>query len=113
MANFAFMQQVVFGGKITTTDPGKGPAYLAVNSVMRSAAKILTKQTGEVWTPAEIQETIWSWTKVLSEKRDSAGEDRAVIELANELSAEDIDSASDFADLFAQTVYRRRSTRIC
>ena len=107
MANFAFIQQAVFGGTMTKTDPGKGPGYLTVNSVMRSAAKILTKQTGETWTPAEIQETIWSWTKVLSEKRESASEDRTIIELANELTPEDIDNASDFADLFAQTIYRR------
>ena len=106
MANFAFMQQAVFGGTITKGDPGKGPGYIAVNAAMRSAAEILTKQTGEVWTPAEIQETIWSWTKVLSEKREAAGEDRTVMELANELTAEDIDNASDFADLFAQTAYR-------
>jgi hypothetical protein len=49
------------------TEAGKRPGYLALNAHTRAAAKLLTKLTGETWTPAEVQETVWSWTKALYE----------------------------------------------
>jgi hypothetical protein len=33
----------------------------------RQAAMTLSKLTGEEWTPAEVQETVWSWAKTLFE----------------------------------------------
>lgn len=45
------------------TDPGYQPGYLAMNALVRRAAKMLTNQTGENWEPGEVQETVWSWLK--------------------------------------------------
>ena len=68
MANYAGVDQRIFGGSMTKTDPGKGPGYLAMSAKVREAAERLSKITGEDWTPAEVQETIWSWSKAVFEK---------------------------------------------
>ena len=87
----------------------KSPGYLAISAKVRAAARILTKRTGEVWTPAEVQETVWSWAKTLYERRDRAGEDRTTQEIlkAADLTHEDIKGASDFASLVLNGVYRK------
>jgi len=59
MASFSLVDQKIFGGSLTKTDPGKGPGYLAMNARVRETATYLTKLTGETWTPAEVQETIF------------------------------------------------------
>ncbi len=69
MANFALVKQAIFGGSLNVaqTEPGKGPGYLAMNIRIREAAAALSELTGETWTPAEVQETVWSWAKTLYE----------------------------------------------
>lgn len=42
--------------------------YAGFSAMFRKAADILTARTGEFWTPAEIQETVWSWGKSLIEQ---------------------------------------------
>lgn len=102
MAAFTLVDQNIFGGSITKTDPGKGPAYLAMNARTRETAAYLTKLTGETWTPAEVQETIWSWAKTLYEKAGAAGETRSAVQLVrdNALTDELIASTPDFRTLF-------------
>lgn len=85
------------------TDPGKRAGYLAVSARVRQTAAYLTKKTGEVWTPAEVQETIWSWTKTLAEM---AYEMRAFssaeqIVKNGELTNELVNATVNFATLFA------------
>ena len=48
-------------------DAGYSLRYLAMNARVRLAAEMLTQQTGEKWEPDEVQETIWSWGKTLTE----------------------------------------------
>jgi hypothetical protein len=68
MANYAGIKQEAFKGAKRAGDNGddvgnlygKGPGYLAMNALVRKAADILTKRTGETWSPAEVQETVWS-----------------------------------------------------
>ncbi len=112
MANYGLMSQEMLAGtgmNVAETEPGKGSAYLAFSAVVRRAADVLTERTGELWTPAEVQETVWSWAKVLYEKASTAGEDRTAREIlaAADLTAEDISDTPDFATLFAGGIYRK------
>lgn len=98
MANFAAIQQTVFSGSATKTGPGKRPGYLAYIAKIRRVAEKLG------WTPAEVQETIWSWTKTAYELADVAGETRSVEELvrAGEITDARVAGASDFATMLKE-----------
>lgn len=102
MAAFALVDQKMFSGSLTKTDAGKGPGYLAMNARVRETADYLTKLTGETWTPAEVQETIWSWAKTLYETAGSAGETRSAVQLIRDSAITDelIASTPDFRTLF-------------
>lgn len=69
MATYADVEQKIFAGRINKaeTEPGKSPGYLAMSARVRQAAMRLSQLTGERWSPAEVQETVWSWTKTLYE----------------------------------------------
>jgi hypothetical protein len=110
MANYAMVSQKLFSGKLQKSgDPGKSPGYLAMSAVARKAAKILTERTGETWTPAEVQETVWSWAKTLYEKRKSSTEDRTTKEIlkASGLTHEEISGTVDFRSLFVEKMYAK------
>lgn len=107
MASFSLVDQTIFSGSLTKTDAGKGPGYLAMNARVRDTAKYLTKLTGETWTPAEVQETIWSWAKTLYEKASDANESRSALQLIkdNAITDELIASTPDFRTLFYDEKY--------
>jgi GNAT superfamily N-acetyltransferase len=97
MANYSAVDQQIFGGSLNVagTDPGKGPGYLAMNARVRQAAARLEELTGEEWTPAEVQETIWSWAKTLYELQDKDMGARELLD--NEAVTDDlIRSTPDF-----------------
>lgn len=102
MAAFTYVDQNLFKGSLTKTDPGKGPGYLAMNARVRETADYLTKLTGEKWTPAEVQETIWSWAKTLYETASAKGETRTAVQLIqdNAITDELIAATPDFRTLF-------------
>jgi GNAT superfamily N-acetyltransferase len=104
MANWAGVDQALFRGalKAAGDDPGMRPGYLAFAARVREAAKILSERTGETWTPAEVQETVWSWAKTLYEQADSFGALATARELVdnNELTDDLINATPDFAGLF-------------
>jgi hypothetical protein len=81
--------------------------YLALTAAVRKAADALTKQTGELWTPAEVQETIWSWAKALVEQRATPGEIRLAHEIVRQGGVDParITSVPDFAGLLSSAVY--------
>jgi hypothetical protein len=112
MANYANVDQAVFAARYLKTPEGKlgdkGVGYIAMSAAVRRAAKVASDLTGETWTPAEIQETVWSWAKTLYEKAGAKGEIRTAEEIlaAGGLTAEDIASTPDFAALFASGIYR-------
>jgi site-specific DNA-cytosine methylase len=108
MANIMGVQQAMFKGRKTKTEPGKSPGYMAANVVTRRAAEILSKRTGLDWTPAEIQETIWSWARTLGQLGEAKGETRSFVRILTdgELTDERIADTPDFAILFSQGVYR-------
>jgi len=111
MANYALVDQKIFAGSLTAdgTDPGKGPGYLAMSAQTRKAAAYLTKLTGETWTPAEVQETVWSWAKATYELADSATETRSAQELVLDGEIHDnlINATPDFRTLLHAETYQR------
>lgn len=121
---FGYMQEVtadtwmaIFGGSATArmfagqrqfggTDPGKVPGYLAYTAKVRRAARQLTAETGEVWTPAEVQETIWAWTRQLYLRSREAGQ-TAVEHLESGLFTDEaIASAPVFDALLTDPAFR-------
>lgn len=110
--------QSIFGGneyKPEKADPGYSLSYLAMNAKVRLAAEALTQLTGEKWEPAEVQETIWSWAKTISDyaknlaktqskeynESNKAPSFREIIE-SGAITDEMVGSTVDFAQLFTQ-----------
>jgi hypothetical protein len=108
MATFADIEQSMFSGSKTKSDPGKGPGYLAMSSRVREAARKASELTGDSWTPAEIQETVWSFAKTLYEMRKSAEEKRTMVQIVKEggLTGEKIGETPDFSSLLRTGEYR-------
>ena len=125
MTNYAGVKDSFVKGQSKNVGEGyftdKSLGYMAMSTVVRRAAKIATDLTGETWTPAEIQETVWSWAKTLYETAYSrqdqkfsaataekriAGLTAEQVLMAGGLKAEDISSTPDFATLFVTGVYR-------
>jgi len=63
MASFAKIDPAKLAGELTKSGPGKSATYLALSGKVRQAASMLSRMTGETWTPAEVQETVWSWAR--------------------------------------------------
>lgn len=115
MANYANVDQGIFAAARVAApknDPVggelgvKSPGYLAMSAVVRKAAETATRLTGEQWTPAEIQETIWSWAKTLYEKAGAESTTAKEILAAGGLSHAEIGATPDFATLFITGTYR-------
>lgn len=108
MATFAGVPAKVLQG---TTRRGGGAVksigYMAYSARVRKAAEVASRRTGDKWTPAEIQETVWSWAKTVYEMRDKAGENRTIRQMldAGSVTTEDIANTEDFALLFTQGVF--------
>src|SRR6185369_13486861 len=94
------VSQTLFKGSLnkTGTEPGKSPGYLAMNAIVRRAARILSERTGDVWTPAEVQETIWSWAKALYETASSKKSAEQILR-DGELTDALINATPDFGSL--------------
>ena len=110
-ANYMGIPQQVFAGAGRKIGDRKGVGmkgggYLAANAVTRQAAKILSKRTGETWTPDEIQETVWSWARTL--KNAAKAESKTAEKLLAEagLTHDMISDTEDFELLFLHDVYR-------
>jgi hypothetical protein len=108
MANYGGVPQTLFS-KSGSIEGGKGLGYRAMSARARQAAKVLSKRTGVEWTPAEIQETVWSWAKTLYEARRGKGMTATTNDIlkAGGLTHEAIGSTPDFEKLFIEGVYRK------
>ena len=84
----------------------KTPTYTIASAKLREAADMLTKETGQTWKPAEVQETIWSFYKALTEfaaKKDRrAGRTLDEIVVQEDLTQR-IEEIPDFAKLLDGT----------
>jgi len=82
----------------------KSPEYILSSASLRKTAKKLKNMTGEDWTPAEVQETIWSFTKALYERAGAKGETRTLTQIAKQDDlTKDIADVPDFATLLGGT----------
>jgi hypothetical protein len=106
MANYFGIEQKQFdqGRKGSWPDnPGKTKSYMAVSVITRKAAKLLSKRTETEWTPAEIQETVWSYVKVITEMRRN-GDPRSIPDIikSGEVTDDVIRGAEDFATMLGE-----------
>lgn len=103
MVTFTALEEGVLGSgarNVAGTDPGKTPGYLAFSAKVRRVAQTLTRRTGERWTPANVQETVWSWAKTLYELADAEATTAEAVLKSGRLTDAAIASAPDFATLF-------------
>ena len=104
MAKLARVDQRLFQGSLNVagTAPGKSASYLAMSARVRQTAKKLKQMTGDDWTPAEVQETIWSWGYALDEtigKGGSAAKRGELRQLISQVTDDAILGVPDFATL--------------
>ena len=109
MAAYAGVSQKLFAGKLNVaeTNPGKAPGYLAMSAHVRAAAERLSELTGETWTPVEVQETVWSWSKTLYEMQEAREGGYGAVEILNneELTGDLIAATPDFSTLLKDKSY--------
>jgi hypothetical protein len=107
MAAFAKIDPAKLGGTLNKSGPGKSPTYLALSGKVREAARMISHLTGETWTPAEVQETVWSWAKTAYEHAEEKG-DRSIPDLVKngDITDELIKSTPDFHQLFSTSEHR-------
>ena len=107
MAAFSKTDPAKLAGGLTKTGPGKSPTYLALSGKVREAARMISHLTGETWTPAEVQETVWSWAKTAYEHAEERG-DRSIPDLVKngDITDELIRSTPDFHQLFSTSEHR-------
>jgi hypothetical protein len=105
MAAGAGIDPAKLGGGKTEGGPGKSSTYLAYSAKVRQAAAKLSALTGEKWTPAEVQETAWSWMKTAYEHADKFGRMASIPELARngEINDELIKGTPDFHTLLTRS----------
>ena len=119
MANFALIEQPTFKGAKTVAFQDelgkigvKGPGYLAFSARVREAARAASEITGDSWMPAEIQETVWSLSKALLEKRkrlkgDMRGMTAKQLLTEGIITDQQVADVPDFARLFTDGVLGR------
>jgi hypothetical protein len=104
MASFANLDAGKLKGALNKAGdaPGKSATYLGYSAKVRQAADMVSKLTGEKWTPAEVQETVWSWAKSAYEHADAQGGMATIPELVKnkEITDELVRGTSDFHSLF-------------
>lgn len=107
MATFAGLQNKVLSGAQHKQESGEfllgpSPRYLAMSAKLRRVAKSLTRTTGEVWTPAHVQETVWSWAKTLYELSKAEGTSAVRLLKEGGLTDAAIAATPDFGTLMAK-----------
>lgn len=108
MSAFAKIDPAKLGGSLNKSGPGKSPSYLALSAKVRDAARMISHLTGETWTPAEVQETVWSWAKTAYEHAEEKGSDVSIPDLVKkgDITDELIRSTPDFHQLFSTSEHR-------
>lgn len=108
MSSFAKIDPSKLGGKINDAGPGKSPSYMALSAKVRDAARMISHLTGETWTPAEVQETVWSWAKTAYEHAEEKGSNVSIPDLVKngDITDELIRSTPDFHQLFGTSEHR-------
>jgi hypothetical protein len=81
---------------------------MALSAKVRDAARMISHLTGEMWTPAEVQETVWSWAKTAYEHAEEKGSNVSIPDLVKngDITDELIRSTPDFHQLFSTSEHR-------
>lgn len=110
MANFAGIVREFLDGLVTIANPllHKSPGYTAMNTLTRRAANALTLKTGERWSPAEVQETIWSFWKALDDLARMPGQTKTAVQLLRDgdLTHEMVARVPDLGSFLYDEEYR-------
>jgi hypothetical protein len=96
MTVFAGTMHAVFGRGLSKS------AHVAHAAKIRRVADRLTRISGETWTPAEVQETVWSWAKTMYELAEAEGTTAEAILKQGLISDAAITSTPDFAQLITR-----------
>lgn len=114
MATFYGVVQDLFKGDEHVPDfagkfYGNSPGYAAISAHGRIVVNAAEELTQEAWTAAEVQETIWSFTKALIEAWKSKKENRGMVQLLrdNVLTWERIREVPDFETLLFNEQMKR------
>ena len=104
MANFSGIRQGLLrvspsGRQLAAGNPGMTPAYASMSALQRQAAERLG------YTPANVQESIWSLTKPLTEKQAALNMPARDILQKGLLTTDDIRGTVDFASLMKDPNY--------
>ena len=105
MAMLGGVDQKLFKGELNSRGPGKRTGYLAMNARVREAAEILSERTGEEWTPAEVQETMWSWGMMLYDLSEQTETLPSMI--LSSLTDEMIAGVPNFSDLILDPKFHK------
>jgi hypothetical protein len=106
IAKYSGMNQGRFSSSRGTNAAGevvkgkKTAVYNGINAATRKAAELLSRRTGEIWTPAEIQETVWSWSKSITEKANKSN--TPITDLIADLTHSEVADTPDFATLLSE-----------
>lgn len=112
MATFALVHERVLSGRMQAIRDesgalvggpkmrGANPGYLALSVKIRRVARSLTRKTGITWTPANVQEAVWSWAKTLYELADAEGSSAVRVLKEGGLTDAAIAQTPDFEQLF-------------
>lgn len=113
MARLANVKQKIFSGKKLVGDvgPGQGPGYFAYSARVRETADLLTRMTGEVWSPAEVQEALWSWGWTLGELSGGGRKTTFAAQIPN-VTAEALQRTPTFNELLLKPANARRLERM-
>lgn len=111
MAKIASVKQTSLGKSVLTkfkdtvggVDIG-GKGYKAYSARIRQVTEFLNNNSDQNWTNSEVQETIWSWAKILQEKAMLEGERRTEKQILKEgdLTDAEILDTVDFGTLLAE-----------
>ena len=88
----------------------KSSGYIGFSAKVRQAAEAASQITGDQWSPSEIQETVWSVSKAIVERRRSeGGSGLSATDLLKQGLITDVDIADvpDFATLFSNGAYKK------
>ncbi len=99
----------LFGGRFKL---GNKADYLALSALTRKAAQILSERTGEEWTPAEVQETAWSWVIVVKNLAKRAGKSMSQILREGGVTDERLLGVAGIDNLLLSDAYRAVLERI-
>jgi hypothetical protein len=102
-------QQWLGGGgtekRLAKGDPGASWAYLGYEGRVAQVADMLTQSTGELWTPAQVQESMWTVSKALADHRElmaKSNKGYTFLQALEEMPYENLQNVATFGEQLNQ-----------